>query len=65
MGIFTFKNSLKALWTASKISLRGGDRRILQKDEDFRLVLLQILRSDPEFKEMLESIRVLSRISST
>lgn len=32
VAIFKFKNSLNA----SKISLRGGDRRIQQKDKDFR-----------------------------
>lgn len=49
MGIFKLKNSLNVMWTAMKSSIRGDDRRIQQKDKDFRLILLQILRSNPEF----------------
>lgn len=49
VGILKLKNSLNVMWTAMKSSIRGDDRRIQQKDKDFRLVLLQILISNPEF----------------
>lgn len=49
VGSFKLKKLLNDMWRAMKSSIRGDDRRIQQKDKDFRLVLLQILISNPEF----------------